>query len=141
MAIVTSLLDYRRKKQRPSFALPIVEDEPASRPHVSKQAIWRKDFSSFGGVIFGILTIRELLGYHLHYFEEWKHYLLQILDICANTTGKDRAALLGDVVRDFKSFLFEETGPENKEDMALVVLILELMEKSALLRQDAPGLQ
>ncbi len=136
MATITSLADYKRNKD--GATAPSHDETDSGRPAIAKQEIWRRDFSSLDGIIYGLLKIREILGFQLHYHEEWKHYLLQMLDVAYHTAGSERARLLGDVVADFKSFLFEETTPENKEDMALVILVLELIEKSSALRQD-PG--
>jgi len=134
MARITSLAEFKRK--RGDCTLPPIDGGDLERPCIVKQDIWRRDFSTLDGIIYGLLKIREILGFQLHYYEEWKHYLLQMLDVAYNTAGRERARLLGDVVADFKHFLIQETTPENKEDMALVVLVLELIEKSSALRQD-----
>lgn len=136
MAKITLLADFRRKK---GGCASSVGDRDIERPCIAKQDIWRRDFSTLDGIIYGLLKVREILGFQLHYYEEWKHYLLQMLDVSYNTAGIERARLLGDVVADFKNFLIEETTPENKEDMALVVLVLELIEKSSALRLDPSG--
>lgn len=138
MATITSLEDFRQSRGRGTARLPCsTESEP---PPIAKQEIWRRDFATLDGIIYGLLKIREILGFQLHYHEEWKHYLLQLLDVGYHTVGKERARLLGNVVADFKGFLVEETTPENKEDMALVILVLELIEKSAAVAKDPPGL-
>lgn len=138
MATITSLEDYRRSRGESAAPLPCgAEVDP---PPIAKQEIWRRDFGTLDGIIYGLLKIREILGFQLHYHEEWKHYLLQILDVGYHTAGKERARLLSDVVADFKGFLIAETTPENKEDMALVILVLELIEKSSAVRKGPPGI-
>lgn len=132
MATVISIEEFRRRSA-PAGAL--VDPARKTRPlRISKDEIWAHDFSGLAGVVFGIMRVREILDHHFPLHEEWKHHLLCALDICQRTQGKERAKALAETIFDFKGCIYELTTPENTKDMALAVLILELIERSAALK-------
>jgi hypothetical protein len=128
MGRVISLQEYvQAKTEKESSA----HDGVPGRPEVSKADIWRRDFSTFENVLYGLLTVRRLLDHHLHFHEDWKHYILMLLDMAyLGSPASGGPSAISEIISMFKAYLFEETTAENKEDMALVMLILELIEKS-----------
>lgn len=132
MATVISIQEFRRR------TVPIAAASEAARKksplRICKDEIWAHDFSSLTGVVFGAMRVREILDHHFPLHEEWKHHLLCVLDICQRTQGRERANALAETIFDFKSCIYELTTPENAKDMALAVLVLELIERSAALR-------
>jgi hypothetical protein len=129
MAKVIVLEEYRHTKAPPQSA-----QSPPSRPRIRDGDIWARNYRTFEGLVAAILTLRELLGYHLHYSEEWKHYALALID---NAFQRDQAGSLQDpagfreTLKAFKTYVAEETTILNREDFNRALLVLELIERNA----------
>jgi len=125
MAHIIALDQYRSKKAPPGAAL-----DTSPPPRVGSGDIWEKNYATFEGVVAGILTIREILGYHLHYSEEWKHYALSLLEAAfAGGKRRDTQAFMN-TVRAFKAYIAEEMNVVTRNDFGIALLVLELMERS-----------
>lgn len=127
MGNVIMLEDYRAQKALQEREQP----PPMQRPSVGDDAIWSRDYSSFEDVVFGIITIRQVLDYHLHYSEEWKFYLLSILDNAYRVSQGQKPGRLQETVELLKAFVAEEMNVLNRKDMSIVLLLLDLISKGA----------
>ncbi len=110
-------------------ALPASPPPGKIPPRISDAAIWSLDYSTFEGVVAGLLTIRAICDYHLHFNEEWKHYLLVLLD---KAYSLHAARQSGDLVQEttpLKGYIAEETTPSNRKEMEIAVLMLDLIAR------------
>ena len=123
---VISLSEYRANKA-------CCADNPASldqvRPLLDSE-IMSRDFSDMGDQVFGILKLREIFDRHLHFNEEWKHYLLCLLGDVHAMESRDVRASYRENVTLLKQYILEETNETNKRDMATAFTLLELMRHS-----------
>ena len=120
---VISLSDYRASKglrSDPEAALRQV------RPLLDSDILGR-DFGQFHDQIFAILKLRDIFDRHLHFSEEWKHYLLCLLSDVHSQMEEDVLASFLENIHLLKQYILEETTEENKRDMAAAFTLLELM--------------
>lgn len=128
MGKVISLDEYR-----PSLPPHYLNPGSESPSIFSDAEILDKDYARFPDLVFGILKIREILDQHLHYSEEWKHYVLCLLDqayYLDKRGGNDNLAQLDQLVQtveQLKGYLLEEMTPLNQKDFSKVLLLLGLM--------------
>lgn len=131
MAQVTALAQWRDKKMQ----RPTPEAHHPSSPPLS--AVFDKDYNALSGKVFGVLAVKEILKTHFPFEEEWKHDLFEVLEAVALSFGAD-APETKLIVRhrflDLKSWILDAMRPENKRDLSMALLVLDLMEKSALSR-------
>lgn len=128
MATVISLHDYREQKQHEEQVALV---ESRGRPHIPDAEIWAKDYSDFEGIVYGIIKIKEILEYHLHFSEEWKYYLLQLLEHAYDIDEGDNRKRLCETTALLKTFLSEEMNVTNRKDIGMAMIILDLVEKEA----------
>lgn len=124
-------LDAYRNGKNPIVPEGLSAPAPAGKtpPRISDAAIWSLDYTTFEGVVAGLLTIRTICDYHLHFNEEWKHYLLVLLDKAYSLHATDQS---GDLVQEtvpLKGYLAEETSPANRKEMEIAVLMLDLIAR------------
>lgn len=123
MQNVISLSEYRASKA-------VSADDPSSltliRPLLGSDVMAR-DFSDLSDRIFGILKLREVFDRHLHFNEEWKHYLLCLLADVHAMEDKDAWTSFRENINLLKQYILEETNETNKRDMATAFTLLELM--------------
>ena len=123
---VISLDEYRAHKAGNT-------DDSASlhqvRPLLDSDLLSR-DFANLPDQIFALLRLRDIFDRHLHFNEEWKHYLLCLLaDVHAMDTGGPRTSYRENINL-LKQYILEESTEANKRDMALAFTLLELMRHS-----------
>lgn len=127
MGKVIALEEYRALK-----ALREREQTPpARRPRIRDGDIWAGNYSEFDGVVYGIIMIRQVLDYHLHYSEEWKYYLLCLLDNAHGIRAGQGPERLRETAEILKSYVAEEINETNRKDMTIVLLLLDLIAKGA----------
>ena len=120
MGKVIPLHEYR--------AAPLHE-VPHGLPELGGADIWGRDYKDVDNVVYAILRIREILDYHVHFSEEWKHFLLSMLQYVWEDGGEAGTRLLETILL-LRQYVLEETTVVNKKDMCLVLVLLELVEKS-----------
>ena len=131
MAQVIPMAEFQARKNQEvgELLMERLNAPPKIRPRIRDGDIWTKDYSLFDDQLQAIIKIREVLDYHLHYSEEWKHYLLSVLDQVYQGGGAARAGKFAQTIALFKGFLAEELNVTNRRDLILVMLLLELMDK------------
>ncbi len=69
--------EYRQQKweQESSRWLPGGE-----LPYVTDGSIWTKNYNNFDDLMTGLIKIKQLMEHHMPYTEEWKYFLLTLLD-------------------------------------------------------------
>lgn len=107
---------------------------PAGESGVTDKDIWAQDYSTLAGMVRGVANVRRILDVHLHFNEEWKFHLLDVLESLA-------AAHLGDATRPVrpvaetvalcKASLSEDLTVANRGDLLRAMVILDLMESGA----------
>lgn len=127
MGRVIELEEYRAQKALQEREQP----PPLQEPIVKDNEIWGKDYSSFNDVVYGIITVRRILDYHLHYSEEWKYYLLCLLDNAHGVHAGQGPGRLQETVELMKSFVSEEMNVLNRKDLGIALLLLDLIAKGA----------
>lgn len=125
MGKVISMEEYRAQKSWGDREEP----PPLHRPRIKDKDIWSRDYSTFDDIVHGIIVIRQILDYHLHYSEEWKYYLLCLLDYANTVRSGQSAGRLQETVELMKSFVNEEMNVLNRKDMGIVLLLLDLIAK------------
>ncbi len=111
------------------------EEHTSRPPTINDAAIWGRDYSTLEGALAGTLIVRAVCDYHLHFNEEWKHYLLCLLERLYALHVGDAAGGLADVVAPLKGYLTEQTNVLTRKEMEIAVLVLDLMERRFLPRQ------
>ncbi|THB69830.1 MAG: hypothetical protein D6E12_04035 [Desulfovibrio sp.] len=123
MGNVISLSEYKANKLARA-------ENPASlreiQPLLTSDLLGR-DFNEFGNQVFGILKLREIFDRHLHFNEEWKHYILCLLEDAYLRQSEERQPSFRENINLLKQYILEETTQDNKRDMAGAFTILELM--------------
>lgn len=125
MGHIVRLEEYRR---RASKGVP----GPGGRPHVPEvtdSEILSRDYSQLDSILFAIVRSREILEAHLPYREEWKHFLLTLVGAAyARANGAEKR--LTDSTLSLKRYVLTESTTENRVDMNIVWLFMDLIEKS-----------
>ncbi|QJT09069.1 hypothetical protein [Oceanidesulfovibrio marinus] len=130
MPNILDMAAYRERKHPQPAQIPCEPSQRTDRPpRINDAAIWSLDYTTFEGVVAGLLTIRAVCDYHLHFNEEWKHYLLALL---ARAFDLQTGAATGDLVQEaapLKGYLAEDTTPVNRKEMDIAMLILDLIAR------------
>lgn len=128
MPTVLDLAAYRTCKNSTVRTLPTQSPPPGKAPpRISDAAIWSLDYTTFEGVVAGLLTVRAVCDYHLHFNEEWKHYLLALLDKAYSLHANGQSGdLVGETIP-LKGYIAEETNVANRKEMDIAQLILDLI--------------
>jgi hypothetical protein len=129
MGNVISLDEYRNLKlARDMDAAPT-----APAPVVDRRDIVARDFSQFESILYGMLKIKEIMAHHLYYHEDWKHYLLCILDSVCYPERRGPDTSLDNTLEMFKGYIAQETNQDNIKDFSMVLLILDLISRSPIM--------
>ena len=123
MARVIALSDYRKRAEEPQHPPPV------PRPQVSDTEIWGHNYSRFDGVVQGIVSIRRILDYHLHYSEEWKYHLLCLLDHALSVDKGADPARLRETAQLLQGVVAGELTEQNRKELGMVLVILDLIAK------------
>jgi hypothetical protein len=126
MAQVASLADYRARREAQAPPRPSPET-PA--PRIDDGEILSRDYTRTPDIVFGLLKIREILGYHLFYDEAWKGLLLDLLD-AACRPGDEQTGRLARAALNLKDHIVEEMVPDSYHDLSAALLITDLVEKT-----------
>lgn len=142
MAQLIALHEYRARKQ-----LQIQEEQPPpQRPRILDAEIWSKNYSCFEHAVFGIIKVREILDYYLHYNEDWKFYLLKLLENVyslhefsqsGSTDCQYDIERLSENIALLKTYIAEESNVINRKEMSVALVILDLMDKGAKMKNGA----
>jgi hypothetical protein len=134
MSKVVALSTFREKKMLEAKRSP----EGVAPPVINDGEVMSRDYVKFDNVLFGILKVREVLGYYSPYGEQWKHGSLWLLDAAYRREHgeEDRVA---EAVSALKHAVLEEMDSDNKKDVSAVLLILDLIERSPGYRRAARG--
>lgn len=99
------------------------------RPHLSDRDLWTRDYRQTNNIIFAILKIKEILDYHLYYDDVWPYLLLSFMEAVHNAQQGDEQELPG-TGASLKDYVLSAVTPENKREMSMVLLLIDLIEKS-----------
>lgn len=124
MAAIVSLQDYRQQRRGPEPA----DVDAIPRPAITDSDIWGRDYGRAGEVVAGLFKIREILNFHLHGEEEWKHYLLCLLDAHFHRR-RNAVEVVGVFLARLKHYLGLVMDEENHMDLKRALVILDLMDK------------
>lgn len=129
MGNVISLDDYRNFKLAEAQEMGPI----APPPVLNRRDIVERDFSQFETILFGMLKIKEIMAHHLYYHEDWKHYLLCILDAVCYPDRRGPDTSLDENLELFKGYIAQETTQDNIRDFSMVLLILDMISCSPIL--------
>lgn len=133
MASVIALEDYRMQKElRNRDKYP-----PARQPRVKDADIWAKNYANYNDVVHGIVKIRQILDYHLHYSEDWKYYLLCLLDYSFSAWSGQGTGPMIETIDILKSYVAAEMHANNRKDMGIALLLLDLIANGAKKKENA----
>lgn len=126
MAQILSLDAYRqdRLRQRAGPSSP-----PPRRPCCNDRELWTRDYREPENIIYAVLKIKEILDYHLYYDDVWPYLLLSFMEAVHNLNSGEGSDLPG-TGASLKDYVHSAVSQENKRDLAMVLLLIELMEKS-----------
>jgi len=126
MAQILSLEAHRQEKERQRAG----PHSPAlRRPNLSDRELWTRDYRETDNVVFAILKIKEILDYHLYYDDVWPYLLLSFMEAVHNLKQGDEVDLPG-TGASLKDYVLSAMSQDNKRDLSMVLLLIELMEKS-----------
>jgi hypothetical protein len=126
MARILSFDAYRQDKERLRAGPPVRNTRP---PHLSDRELWTRDYRETDNIIFAILKIKEILDYHLYYDDVWPFLLLSFMEAVHNR-NQGKAADLTGTGASIKDYVLSAMSQDNKRDMSMVLLLIELLEKS-----------
>lgn len=104
---------------------------PAGDAGVSDKDIWAQDYTTLGGMLRGIVNIRKILDIHLHFSEEWKYHLLDVLEGVSAAHLGEPGRPVSETVAACKASLAEDITMANRGDLLRAMVILDLMESGA----------
>ncbi len=99
------------------------------RPRLSDRDLWTRDYREPDNIMFAVLKIKEILDYHLYYDDVWPYLLLSFLETVHNArqeTGQDMPGTGASL----KDYVLSAISPETKRDLSMVLLLIDLVEKS-----------
>ncbi|MGE4299406.1 MAG: hypothetical protein AB7E47_15425 [Desulfovibrionaceae bacterium] len=131
MAHVIAMRDHIANKQR---AMLERHAHALASPHISDTDIYARDYAKLEDIIFGVVKVREIMEAHLPFQEEWKHYLLEVLEAAYRSAGHGSAAL-HNAVDVLKDYIRRETYALNRKDLDAAALLLDLIEKTPAYRR------
>ena len=79
--------------------------------------------------MYAVLKIKEILDYHLYFDDVWPYLLLSFMEAVNNLNQGEGCDLPG-TGASLKDYVLSAVSQENKRDMSMVLLLIELMEKS-----------
>lgn len=126
MAQILSFDAYRRDRAR-QRAGP--ESPPPRRPCCSDRELWTRDYREPENIIYAVLKIKEILDYHLYYDDVWPYLLLSFMEAVHHLNRGEGHDLPG-TGASLKDYVHSAVSQENKRDLSMVLLLIELMEKS-----------
>lgn len=100
------------------------------RPEISGAEIWTRDYREVEAVVFGLLTVRNLVAHHLAgYDPDFDALCMDGLDAAYSekATGPER---LKAALKPLKDWLLDAMTEDNKRDMSWALVIVDLIEKS-----------
>lgn len=126
MAQIFSIEDYRQEKerQRAGPTGPAVR-----RPNLNDRELWTRDYRETDNIMFAILKIKEILDYHLYYDDVWPYLLLSFMEAVHNLKQGVDVDLPG-TGASLKDYVLSAMSQDTKRDLSMVLLLIELMEKS-----------
>jgi hypothetical protein len=127
MSTIIALDAYREQKRTAELT-----QLAASRgvPYVSDADIWSKDYENLDDIIFAILKLKSILDHNLPFNEEWKYYLLNLLEHAYLGHDSTHKAAMVDAAYVLKAYFVEESNVVNKREMGIGLVILELICKA-----------
>jgi hypothetical protein len=126
MAQILSFDAYRQDKARQRAGPP---GGNPRRPSLSDRELWTRDYREADNIMFAILKIKEILDYHLYYDDVWPYLLLSFMEAVHNL-NQGKADDLPGTGASLKDYVLSAMSQESKRDFAMVLLLIELMEKS-----------
>ena len=120
--------EYRQQKweQESSRWLPGGE-----LPYVTDGSIWTKNYNNFDDLMTGLIKIKQLMEHHMPYTEEWKYFLLTLLDQSFSLKGEERCRRVAETATLMQKYVAETLNVLNKKDLSTALVILDLIAKSA----------
>lgn len=120
-------LDTLRRGRTPKPGPPT---RPADeRPRLSDRDLWTRDYRETDNILYAILKIKEILDYHLYYDDVWPYLLLSFIE-AVHDAGQDDPRELRGAGATLKDYVLSAITPENKREMSMVLLLIDLIEKS-----------
>lgn len=125
MGSVVALDEFRQSLEgcKPARARP-------ERPKISGEQIWGRDYREVEAIVFGLLTVRDLLAYHTGGHDQmFDHFCTNGLDAAykLKTLG---LAHLKTTIKPLKDWILGEIEDDNRRDLSWALVILDLIEKS-----------
>jgi len=102
---------------------------PPHRPCCSDRELWTRDYREPDNILYAVLKIKEILDYHLYYDDVWPYLLLSFME-AVHTLNQGENGDLPGTGASLKDYVLSAVSQENKRDLSMVLLLIELMEKS-----------
>ncbi len=125
---IVYLEEYRQRKWEEETGRWLPEGE---RPYVTDGSIWSKNYRNFDDLVTGLIKIKQLMEHHQPYSEEWKYFLLTLMDQAFSLKGDERNVRVAETAALMQQYLAEELNVLNKKDYSTALVILDLIVKSA----------
>jgi hypothetical protein len=126
MAQILSIDAHRQEKERQQAGPTGLNPR---RPSLSDRQLWTRDYRETDNIMFAILKIKEILDYHLYYDDVWPYLLLSFMEAVHNLKQGAEVDLPG-TGASLKDYVLSAMSQESKRDMSMVLLLIDLMEKS-----------
>ncbi len=133
MGAVIDLQSFRETRDRAiqEAHLENLRAAPAGDAGVSDKDIWAQDYATLPGMLRGIVNMRRILDVHLHFSEEWKYHLLDVLESVSAAPLGAPGRPVSETVSACKASLAEDLNVANRGDILRAMVILDLMESGA----------
>lgn len=135
MSTIISLDEHRERKRNQELSQLALSRGVA---YVSDSDIWSKDYEDFDDLVFAIIKLKNILDNNLPFNEEWKYYLLNLLENAYLSHESGRKEALVEAAYTLKGYLVEETNVVNRREMGIGLVILELICKANKQRNVSP---
>ncbi|GAB7079958.1 hypothetical protein [Megalodesulfovibrio paquesii] len=118
---------------------------PMGEAGVTDKDIWMQDYTTLAGMVRGVSNVRRILDVHLHFNEEWKYHLLDVLESLTSAHLGHTASAAGparpvsQTVANCKACLSEDLTVANRGDLLRAMVILDLLESGAKTAAKAAG--
>jgi hypothetical protein len=126
MAQILSFDAYRQDKER-QRAGPF--GRGPRRPSLNDRELWTRDYREAENIMFAVLKIKEILDYHLYYDDVWPFLLLSFMEAVHNL-NQGRDVDLPGTGASLRDYVLSAMSQDTKRDLTMVLLLIELMEKS-----------
>jgi len=100
------------------------------RPEVVGAEIWGRDYREVEAVVYGLLTVRNLVAHHLDGFDPGFDALCMDGLEAAYAVETTGPAHLKTTLRPIKEWILDSMTEDNKRDMSWALVIIDLIEKS-----------